>query len=222
MKMPTFIESDFITRQIGKKDFKFHKLSIGMLFELRKFATCLSQAIVVFIDSYTSRNDTETIERTVQSGVSQEVTNEKGEKQLVPLLDKEIKMGAIDPKLAEIRCGQKRRAVEDVIDAFASPENKIALGKIIRDSLRDDYDSTVSASDVIDKLPAEAFPEILMGIAEANKGVLGPLVNSFQGLMSTTLEKYVKKADMPKSSDTTGNEAKVEPISQNDPPTNQN
>lgn len=90
----------------------------------------------------------------------------------------------ISVEMARLRHEQRTQAIEDIIHQFTSPTNSTLVGKLIMDSLRDDFswkgngeDKIIiddkSANEFMDSVDISSFKDFVVGLAKANKEVFG-------------------------------------------------
>jgi len=154
---------------MGKK-LKFHPITVGALFRLRRLAPPLAKALTTLFEQ--NAKDSTTIQRSV--------TEKDGS------VANETVLEAINPQLAQLRSNQRAKAIQDFIEAFTDTENMNIVAEILIDSLRDLFppgsSDNPSPEDFVNQLQASAFSEMLQGLAAANREVLGPLLEPLEAL----------------------------------------
>lgn len=151
------------TRTIGGQEWRFHPVSVSTMFQMRQTVIPIVDALSVLF----ARNNTDvkqSIEaiRSVSEGTIERTDIE-----------------GIDVTLAQFRAKQKREALEKAVNCILAEESKLAIGKMLVDSLRDDFPTRPTPETEIkafvDALDLAAFVEMLMGFCAANAEVFGPL-----------------------------------------------
>lgn len=161
-KVLSFLTPQSIEAQVGGETLKFFPISAPLLFTLQGFAKPFAQSLTaLFTGVGHTRNH---IERVKGDGDNYE---------------KETIDSSSDPKLAELRLASRTKAIGDLCLALTDPSNKEILGKIIMDSLREQFTvrpiQAQAAKEFMDQVDVVALKQLLMGVGEANKAVLGPL-----------------------------------------------
>lgn len=177
----TFLTPNSVSHKIGDKEYNFYPISVGLAFKLRAVAKPLTRALTALLGG--SSNDTGSIQR--------KVANDKGGD------DQEIVVEPISADLAKLRHEQRQTAVSELVDVLTAEANINIIGDIMVDSLRDIFppgDKTnPSGADFMAQINLPDLPELLWGIAKANKGVFGPLVGKIEGLMSSVKSQIEKR-----------------------------
>lgn len=149
--------------EVNGTELKFYPISVNVMFKLRRIAAPLAKAISTLFQP--DDKDLTVIERTF----SDDGEGGKG---------KELIQEAISPQLAKLRQESRASAITDLIEAVTDERNALVIGRVIVDSLRDDFPRKMKDSDVQDfvsKLEAPRLVELLKGVMAANGKVLGPL-----------------------------------------------
>lgn len=144
----------------------FYPVSISLMFTLRDAAKPIASALAALFQK--TERDAGYVMQNKPDGGGTETTS-------LP----------VSPELAKLRYDQTHRAATEMIDAIFKPETQKIVGTIIVDSLRDVFDRPYTSEDVTDFLAEPgtlpALPDLLIGLAKANKGVFGPLVGLLDG-----------------------------------------
>lgn len=151
----------FVEVDVGDGKRKFYPLSIRTAFRLRAVGKPLARAFASLF-----------------SGVGQETGRVKRVRSDGGSFEREVVHTAIDPKLAEVKLAARERTMNDLIDAITDPANGEVLAAVVMDSMRDDYPRKPSKADIdafIDRTSIVQAKALLLGVAEANKDVFGPL-----------------------------------------------
>jgi len=171
----------FIVHQINDKPLRFWPISVGLAFELRAIAEPLAKAVTVLF----SKNDQDVTTQHVS--VPDKDTNK---------VNQQATIQGIDPSLARLRSEQQDTAIQKLISAITSPESSTVIGKIIQESLHDIFDPSERsnwppASEFLSQLPLPLLSSMLIGVALANQGVLGPLTEKIRGTVAARIGKVV-------------------------------
>lgn len=143
----------------------FYPVSVAAAFKLRKAGKLLVKALSYFFAD--NGRDSDTIIRKIKSPD----TESSEENYLAPKVE-----------LAKLRQEQKDKAIEDLIDAITEPENMAMVGLLIMDSLRDVFPRDKKrewppGSEFIESMEVTQIVPYIVGLAKANKKVLGPLAD---------------------------------------------
>lgn len=156
----------------GGEKLKFWPVSVATAFRLKSVAVPLVNAIMVLCQTATS--DTKSVQRTLPSLPGEPAITE-------------FESEAISPALAELRDKQRRGAIDEAMRALTDDASIAAIGMLLQDSLRDAFPrierQNWPPADVWAKeLPITILPDMLVGVAKANKGVFGPLTHALEGM----------------------------------------
>lgn len=174
-----------ITRTIGESEWTFYPVSVARLFQLRETIKNICASAAFLFGS--SKDDCgQEIEK---------ITSHEG-------VIERNNIAAIAPDLAKLRDQQKRDGIGLSIDALLGEQNKLAIGRLLADSLRDNFDRNVPDKEVLeflDTLDLAQMVEMLMGFAEANAKVFGPLGERMRTAIQSKLGELVaaKTGDAP-------------------------
>lgn len=156
---------NYIEHQVGDDTLRFWPVSVGIVFELRRIGKPLAKSLSVLFERHNSDQGTHDVLEKDEHG------QDRREMTIMP----------IDVEMARLRHDQRSHAIEELIESITSPDNAEVIGKIIMDSLHDvfpkgDKDNPPAAA-FIRELPTTALGAMLVGVAKANKDVLGPLAD---------------------------------------------
>mgnify|MGYP006274708185 CR=1 len=172
----TAFAPNFITHQVNGEDVRFYAISVGMMFRLKTIGRPLARSLAVLF----GKNDRD------QATADRQV----GE-------DREIVIEAISEGLAKIRHEQKTEAIEGLIDGLTKDNNVEVIGEIIMNSMRDVFPpndkSNPPAKEFMDSLPAPVLTALIVGVAKANKGVLGPLADQVADQMADSVARIAAR-----------------------------
>lgn len=154
-------ERKYVVKEIGNTTWHFYPISLGRMFELKKTIKEVFGATAVLLGK---RGD----------DVTQEIENIKQGDSTISRTN----IGAISPELAKMRDDQKRTGIEAAIESLLSEHNKLTLGRMLTDSLREDFARDVQDPEIttfIATLDLDMTVQMVMGLVEANAKVFGPL-----------------------------------------------
>lgn len=170
-----FGEPTYTDHEVGDGDNKrvmqFYPVSVGMMFKLRRAAKPLAKAFATLTSG--GRSDNSQVYREIGDPAVDEkgrpLKTEDGEF----IRDTETIREAVSVELAKLRVDQRTQATEDLISALTDDENLDVVVRMIGDSLR--IKDMPPSKEFMEHVTAPVFAQMLVGVAKANKGVLGPL-----------------------------------------------
>jgi hypothetical protein len=162
-----------VERTIGDTTWNFYPVSVGRLFELRDTIKDIFSAATAL---FTKNGDdvAQEIERIRQGDGTIERTN----------------IAAITPEMAKFRDEQKKSSVQAAVEALLCERNKLMIGKLLADSLRDDFDRNVKEDEIkefMEALDLASLVQFLIGFAEANAKVFGPVGEKIRAAIGNKL-----------------------------------
>lgn len=183
-KVKGFLSPKNIEHEVQGELQNFYPLSTKVLFRLRGLTGPLAGAISTLFED--GEKD--------QGQVHREFSASDGEgggaeTQILP----------ITPELAQMRTSSRERAVRALIDAITDTKNKIIIGLIVCDSMRDVFPRGMTDDDVCefvddDELTMDVVVEMVTGVVKANKRVFGPLGDKVSGMMGKATETALANA----------------------------
>lgn len=183
-KNPAFIGgTNFEERVINGKTMKFHPISSGLMFRLRRLAVPIAKALTTLFQK--TGTDLTVIERS-HSG-------DEGD-------GREVIQEALSPSLAKLRTQQRADAMAELIEALSAEQNQLLLGQIITDSLREEFPRSMPTKDVqefISSLEVPTLVALLKGVAAANSEVLGPLEGQVRSHLAAGREEVMQEMEEP-------------------------
>lgn len=149
----------------GKPPVRFYAVSPGLLLQLRGMARPITQALAVLFA------DKDRDGGRVLRSFRDPKTGEEGT---------ETVLEAVSVQMATFRSQEREQAIDRLIDAVADDNTRIALARLIMDSMRDEWERPVANEAVKafadnPALTLQAWGAMLKGVAKANAGILGPL-----------------------------------------------
>lgn len=174
---------NYVEHQVGDDMLRFWPVSVGMVFELRRIGKPLAKSLSVLFDRHNSDQGTHDILEKDEHG------QDRREMTIMP----------IAVEMAEMRHRQRSEAIEGLIESITSPENAEVIGKVIMDSLHEvfpkgDKNNPPPAA-FIKELPTTALGAMLVGVAKANKDVLGPLTERVTEATEAVVARIGKPQD---------------------------
>jgi hypothetical protein len=164
-----------VVREINGKDWKFYPVSVGKLFALRSTISDIVGAFATLFgkdDGDTSQEH----EKIIQGEGGGTITR--------------TSVGAISPELAKLRTQQREAGARSAVEALMSDKNKLAIARLLADSLRDDFERDAPDEEVtafFDELDISDLYEMVMGFVAANTKVFGPLADRIKATLSKKL-----------------------------------
>ena len=188
-----FIAPIGIEHEVQGKKLTFYPISVKMLFVLKEIAKPLATAIAALFPDV--RKDV---------GAKYEYANDPnikpGEERLI-----KMETEGISSDLATLRENQQSKAISEIINVFTDQNNALVIGRLIVDSLQDEFErETMKSQDIsefVESLPITALKDMLIGLTKANSKVLGPLGERVSQLL-TLSEKQAQV--LKKKEQTTG------------------
>ncbi len=151
------------TREIGGQIFTFYPISVGMLFELKSNLEPLMKGLKALFGK-SIQDGTQTVEETFDP-----VTKNH--------LSRITHLGAPSVDASRFRAEQEDKSVRDAIEAVLGEKNRLLLGRVLADSLRDEEIKTDAEIESFIKDPAFDLPllvDFLSGFFAVNAKVFGP------------------------------------------------
>lgn len=151
----------FVARTIGGTTWNFYPISFGRMFELKRTIKEVFGAMAIFFGKH-------------GDDVGQEVENIKQGDSTIS----RTSITATTPEMAKLRDDQRRNGIESAVETLMSDNNRDMLGRLLADSLREDFDRDVPAKEINDfmaQLDLGQLVEFMQGFMEANAKVFGPL-----------------------------------------------
>lgn len=168
-----FLTPKIVDHEVNEELLEFFPVSLGVVFQLKDVLRPLAFGLAsIMSDTGSDRGYTTTKD---SDGFEQSVVN------------------PITVDLARYRAEEKQRAILDFMEAFSDKKSRYALGRLIMDSLRNEFPRKFEHRDVeefMDAVDADTMSQLLVGVARANKGVFGP----FGDMLTKLVSKNVKQA----------------------------
>jgi len=173
----SLFEKKYVEKKIGDAQWRFYPTRVSRLFQLRETIKAVTEACSVLFSKNTDDYG-QTVEKvSSEQGVIERQSTE-----------------ATTVELAKLRAAQKRAAMAEAVEALLGDQTKLQLGKLLADSLRDEFSSDVKDTEIIeflDSLDLAQLVEMLMGFAEANAKVFGPVGEKVRAALQTKLTLLV-------------------------------
>ncbi len=162
----------FVEREIAGRTFKFYPSSVRVAARMANTLSELSGHVSVLMTN--TQRDT--------GSVHEEVSDADG------MTVKKTSVQPINPDLAEKRVDARAKAVKAAMAQLTSSTNRMILGELLMDSLRDDFDrgakrETADVQELVDGMEIPILIEFLGGLVAANSKVFGDLGNSLKAAL---------------------------------------
>lgn len=197
----SFFVDEHVTSEVQGQERRFLACSLDEMFKLKSLAQPLAEALTAFFSN--TKDDAGIVSRNTQTpeGAS----------------EGEYIRDAISLDVIKFRAEQKKQALANLFEAFSSEDNQLILAGIIKDSLRGHEEVAKMDVKAFKKtIPAPAFGSLLVGVAKANKGVIGPLSEILDSSLAESLKTKIQEkllGDEPESDEdkpqTAGNSSKT-------------
>ncbi len=187
----SFIAPEFIEHPVQTKLLRFYPISVKSAFRVRSIAQPIAKALASLLGKH-------------DNDVAQKVKTKMRDGKVE---DQDIQTEAIPKEIAELRSKERERAVSDAVMVLLDPDNSVIIGMLLADSLRDNFPRDIMVADAkefVDELPAPVLTEFLVGLALANKKVLGPLAEMAGEAMKRSLVGLRGDAPPPEPEETIG------------------
>jgi len=160
-KITTVFADKSVSREIRGQTWQFYPVCLSTVQKLQSTITALVDAGAVLFADHKD-----------ETGQSQEIIQSADGTITRTTVD------AIQPKLAELRAAQRSEAVRQATNAFLSQNGHLAIGMLVADSLRNDFERPVKEADVqefLNSIDIASLFEFVLGVLDANAKVFGPL-----------------------------------------------
>lgn len=172
------------TADIEGQTFTFYTCSFGVVARLAPVIARLMSKFAVLMGN--GQQD--------QGYVSEDYVDENG------MVISKTTTEAITAELAETRARQREEAVQVAVETVLADHNRLAVARMISDSLRDDFprgkdkpkDDELRAW--MDDLDLPVFFQFLMGMLKANKRVFGDLGKGLGPALQKQVDDALKRA----------------------------
>ena len=154
----------YTTVRIQDQPFNFYSLSAPMIAEMRAVAGPLGVALGRLFEN--PERDEGSVVEAFEDG------NEKiGRVTRTPA----------GPEVVALRSQQRLESIQQLVDLIFSHDAQLLLGRLVADSLREDFNRPVQSAEVAEFMNSEHMDlsllvEFLRGVVEANREVFGPLL----------------------------------------------
>lgn len=197
----SFLSPKCIKHTIGEGEMSqainFYPVSVRVAFRLKSMAKPLAQAISALFTR--NRDDCRQMSRKFK-----DPGGEEGE---------ETTVEAIDLALARYRDERRDKAIEQMIEAFADPQNQMIVAELLMDSMRDICPRNPTAEDLqqfIASLTVDTLFGMLTGVAKANFGVLeGNVLKAAREKVGAAFGRDIEKTEGGSTSPTTSSSSSV-------------
>ncbi len=174
------LNCETVMHPVNGEAMEFYPISTGMVFKLRKLGKPVALAMSVLFDH----------ERMFSSARASRITH-SGD------YTESINEGMAVESMSLLYSKQKE-AMENLIDGLISEESLDAIGEIILDSVHRSLfpnlprEGLPGGHEFLMEIGLPRMPELLIGVAKANKGVLGPLEGELASALSRATSAVTK------------------------------
>jgi len=191
----SFLKPKCIEHEVNEELLKFYPVSLGVIFQLKEVLKPLAFGLAsIFTDKGSDRGYTSTSDK---DGFEQTIVNPIG----------------VD--LARLRAEEKQKAILDFLEAFSDIKSRNAMGRLVMDSLREEFGRRLEHKDVtdfIESVDADSLVQLLTGVVRANKGVFGPFGDMIGKMFSKNIERMKNQTEMEMEMETETAEKKNSPV----------
>jgi hypothetical protein len=173
------LKRNTVTREIGGQTFTFYPISVPMLFELRSTMEPLMQGLKALFAKH-ENDGTQTVEETKDPNCF-DPTNPNAN-----IVSRVTHLGSVPVETVKFRAEQSDVATKAAIEAVLGEQNRMLLGRVLADSLRDEGIRTDAEIAEFIKDPALDLPllvELLSGFFAVNAKVFGPFADRVRSLV---------------------------------------
>ena len=167
-----FFSPPSVTREVLGKSIEFRAVSIKTAFRLKTIGKPLAEALAAVF------------EKAPEGALVNRETN-------LPDGNGSEKETIVEPASSEalkFLSEKKSKAMTALFDTILTDENLDVVCEVIYDSIKHNDGASEFNKDALKEFPLPAFGEMVIGVAQANKGVFGPLAD----LLGSALENQVK------------------------------
>ena len=182
----TFLTPDYIEHPIEGSGTmrKFYPVSVRTAFNMHRIAGPLAQALTVLFGG--GRSD----------GGSKHMKygqpDPEDPKAPVKEFGEETVINATPLDTSRYRDAQRQQAITALIATIADANNQLVLGHLIWDSMREEFEprtpKDADVNDMLDSIDVTVLSAMLVGVAKANVGVLGPLAAKISKKVQSDME----------------------------------
>jgi len=181
----TFLSPTFVEHEVQGTKLHFYPISVKFIFELKTLGKPIAQALATLFSD--KENDTGTTIKNVED-------SKKG------LKENETVIVPVSVEIAVLRDQQKQGAFEALFEALSEQDNAMLLGRMLMDSLREDFNDTERedrnlALDFIKDMDFAVLRDMITGLVKSNAKVLGPLEDIVAQFSKAFLSGLPKKDD---------------------------
>lgn len=168
-----FLTPKHQTSEINGVDVDFYPVSIVCAFDIKEAIKPLARAFASLLSDhsgdrgYTSSKSEDGFEQTV------------------------VQPMKVD--LAELRAKQRDSAILDLVDSVTERRSRVALGRLIMDSMRDEFPSRKheqkDVEEFLERVDVDSMVQLVKGVLKANARVFGPFGRKIGQLLGTLSER---------------------------------
>lgn len=190
------------SREIQGQTFTFHPISVGMLFELRTSMKPLMKGLKALFSK--------------QEAAGSQTVEETRDPMTGAVLGRVTHLGAPSLEMAEFHQAKADKDITEAIDAVLGEDNRVLLGRVLADSLRDLFDGKPADEEVEAFIADEAMDlptlvELLQGFFQVNSKVFGPFAERVRDLVKTRMSDLAPGQEPDESSEPESSEPESQP-----------
>lgn len=173
-----------IDREIGGQMFTFYPISLGALADLRTVGIPIFKMVKSFF-SRGSLNGAQTVDNVKTADGAMQSTTHMAEPSI---------------ELVRLKIEQEEKLLTDVVQALLGDETRMMLGRLLADSLREEFGPKPKADEVkafIDEVELPVLVDMLGAFLEVNTSVFGPLAPKVREMVQERIQGAVAQAESP-------------------------
>lgn len=172
MSIFRFRSNDFAVAEINGQEAKFYSLSFTVVAHVRKFIQPLTRALMVLLPP-NKASEQQHLMRT------QDIAT-KTFKEPDGAIVETTEHSAVEPETLIMEDRRKRAALDELTSAITAPENAGMIGRIIMDSMRDDFPrdeiTSEAAEEFAGSMDLTTLVQALKGVFEGNRKLFDPFL----------------------------------------------
>lgn len=173
-----------ITKEIAGQSFVFYPVSVPMLFELKSTMKPLMSAFQLLFSKRQEQLGAQTVEETRDPSF----LDKDGRPGVV--VSRVTHLGAPDLGLIQAQADREDKMLAQAIDTILCDQNRLLLGRVLADSLKDEEIRTDADVAEFIKDPAFDLPlliQFLSGFFQVNASVFGPFAERVKELIQSKM-----------------------------------
>lgn len=130
----TYNQKSAVEHEVNGNQLRFYPNRMGLLTELAEMSKPIAHALLTLFGE--ARSDSTSVSESYKDKPRKDLKT--GVETSESVVDK-ITVEAVSPEIADHRRKERQGAIDELLDGFSSVRNKLLLGALIMDSLRDDF-----------------------------------------------------------------------------------